>query len=723
MGHLPRIASLGQRQINGLSMARFLQTRGKPIVTYNEPSRDDHRMTVCRPLHRPTLLRASILAGLMTTCQTAQAEGLETILITAAEPPAIDEPTTLTGEETAPRADLAETLREISGVEAGRMSGHGLDPIIRGQREHQLNVLLDGAGIANACPNRMDPPTSFGNLAGFDAVEVHKGVTSLTRGPGGSGGRIELTRNTVERAAEAGMQSRLGFATSSNGLADQTSADVLLSDGNAYGRVIGQIGNGENYEDGDGNEVPSSFKQRSGTIIGGYRVSEATGIEVSIDRNRMLDTRYAGSGMDSVFDNATIYRLDGRLGDLEGPVDALRLEVSRANVDHLMDNYSLRELTAPMPMEAPAESHTTTARLTASSRIHQVELDYGLDFQRVEQDAQAFNGMTDMLMFRQWPDGRTDQMGAFVEGDWQVDARNALRAGLRVDRLESEIDSHLDKSIATHPMVPIAIRESARGTKSDTEISGLLRYHHSFNGNLAGHVGVSRTAVAPNLTQRYITTLMNGNLMKVGNPELEPETHHQVETGLSWQGERLVANGNLYVDQVDNYILQDRKIAGLMPMTTSFRNVDARLYGGELDLSYAVTDWLATQAQVSYVRGRNTSDSRDLPQIPPLSGNLGLHAERGALDGAVVLRWAARAEAIDEQSGLDTTETAGYAVLDLTAGYDIHRHWRLEAGIDNLFDRTYAQHVNRAYSGVFGDPTARINEPGRTVWARLTATF
>ena len=686
-------------------------------------------MTVRRHLHRPSLLSASILAGLMTTGPAALAEGLEPILITATEPTVIDQPTVLTNEETVPAADLAEALRELSGVEASRMSGHGLDPVIRGQREHQINVLLDGAGVANACPNRMDPPTSFGNLAGYDAVEVHKGVSTLTRGPGGSGGRIELTRNTFERAAEAGMQSRLGFATSSNGLTDQTSADVLLSNGNAYARVIGQIGNGENYEDGDGDEVPSSFKQRSGTIIGGYRVSDVTGIEVSVDRNRMLDTRYAGTGMDSVFDNATIYRLDGRLGDLEGPVDALRLEVSRANVDHLMDNFSLRELTAPMPMEAPAESHTTTARLTASSRIHRVELDYGLDFQRVEQDAQALNAMTGMLAFRQWPDGRTDQFGAFVEGDWQVDDRNALRAGLRVDRFESEIDSRLDKSIATHPTVPIAIRESARETKSDTEISALLRYHHTFTGNLVGHAGISRTAVAPNLTQKYIALTMRNPdtgmmmLSKVGNPELEPEVHHQVETGLSWTDDRLLANANLYVDQVDNFILQDRQVAGLMPMTTSFRNVDARLYGGELDLSYAVTDWLATRAQVSYVRGRDTSDSRDLPQIPPLSGNLGLHADRGALDGAVVLRWAARAEAIDEQSGLDTSETGGYAVLDLTAGYDILRHWRLEAGIDNLFDRTYAQHVNRAYSGVFGDPTARINEPGRTVWARLTATF
>ncbi|MFW5954040.1 MAG: TonB-dependent receptor plug domain-containing protein, partial [Guyparkeria sp.] len=293
---------------------------------------------------RRTRLGLALFPFLGVSVAATAADSLDTILISAPAPVDHRAPVSVSQEETtAPKADLADVLREISGVTAGRMSGHGLDPIIRGQREHQLNVLLDGAGIANACPNRMDPPTSFGNLAGYDEVEVRKGVTTLTRGPGGSGGSIELTRNTFERAAESGIQSRFDVGTSSNGLTDQSSADVLMSDGNVFGRVIGQIANGENYEDGDGDEVPSSYKQRSGTVIAGYRVSDETGIEMSVDRNRMLDTRYAGAGMDSVYDNATIYRLDGRLGDLSGPVDSLRLEVSRANVDHLMDNFSLRD--------------------------------------------------------------------------------------------------------------------------------------------------------------------------------------------------------------------------------------------------------------------------------------------------------------------------------------------------------------------------------------------
>ncbi|MFO7306266.1 MAG: hypothetical protein C0P74_012175 [Gammaproteobacteria bacterium] len=43
-------------------------------------------------------------------------------------------------------------------------------------------------------------------------------------------------------------------------------------------------------------------------------------------------------------------------------------------------------------------------------------------------------------------------------------------------------------------------------------------------------------------------------------------------------------------------------------------------------------------------------------------------------------------------------------------------------GIDNLLDRTYAEHLNLAGSADFGYPAdpVRINEPGRTTWLKLT---
>ena len=49
------------------------------------------------------------------------------------------------------------------------------------------------------------------------------------------------------------------------------------------------------------------------------------------------------------------------------------------------------------------------------------------------------------------------------------------------------------------------------------------------------------------------------------------------------------------------------------------------------------------------------------------------------------------------------------------------------AGIDNLLDKNYSEHLNLAGSAGFADyglePTSRVNEPGRTYWARVDMSF
>ena len=62
-----------------------------------------------------------------------------------------------------------------------RKSGaYGLDPVFRGFKYEQLNVVLNGAQSAlAACPNRMDPPTSQLTPNMIQRVEVLKGPHAL----------------------------------------------------------------------------------------------------------------------------------------------------------------------------------------------------------------------------------------------------------------------------------------------------------------------------------------------------------------------------------------------------------------------------------------------------------------------------------------------------------------------------------------------------------------
>ncbi|MFG1491574.1 TonB-dependent receptor plug domain-containing protein, partial [Oceanospirillum sp. HFRX-1_2] len=56
----------------------------------------------------------------------------------------------------APVTDGGELLKSLNGISGTRMGGRAIDPIIRGQKQTAVNVLLDGAYLHGGCPNRMD---------------------------------------------------------------------------------------------------------------------------------------------------------------------------------------------------------------------------------------------------------------------------------------------------------------------------------------------------------------------------------------------------------------------------------------------------------------------------------------------------------------------------------------------------------------------------------------
>ena len=70
--------------------------------------------------------------------------------------------------------------------------------------------------------------------------------------------------------------------------------------------------------------------------------------------------------------------------------------------------------------------------------------------------------------------------------------------------------------------------------------------------------------------------------------------------------------------------------------------------------------------------------------------------------------------------GQDVGTTPGYGTFALHAGWRGLDGLSVVLGIDNVFDRTYAEHLSRSAGTVPGYPTlTRVNEPGRQVRLRV----
>jgi iron complex outermembrane receptor protein len=240
--------------------------------------------------------------------------------------------------------------------------------------------------------------------------------------------------------------------------------------------------------------------------------------------------------------------------------------------------------------------------------------------------------------------------------------------------------------------------------------------------------GISRSVRQPDATERYVLKAAPTGIAWIGNPSLDPEVHHQLDVGLSGK-----ANGNtlqwdavLYYDKVSDYVLRDINrgaLAGVSPNATIYRNVDATLWGAEVSAQWMFAKGWQTYGSLAYVNAENTSDNRNIAQIPPLNGRIGLDYTESVWGAGGRVRFAAQQNDIDTLSGLDTIETPSYGVVDIYGSYSVAKNTTLKAGVDNLFDTLYAEHVNRAYSGLFGNPLDRVYEPGISFWARIDTTF
>jgi iron complex outermembrane receptor protein len=639
--------------------------------------------------------------------------------------------TSLQTDELSPTRESADQLRDIPGVSGSRIGGHGTDPVIRGLGQTRLNVLMDGAYIHGGCPNRMDPPTAYAPPASYENITVIKGAQTLEYGSGGPGGTILFERATPRFTAEDHFQANIDAGYRSNGNGQDLSADLAGGNESTYARVIGSHMKSDNYKDGGGDEVRSAYKEDSGAFIFGYTPDDNTKLEMSYEAQQTRDVLFAGVGMDSPLADSDTYRLKFERSDLTNTISSLRAELYNSQVEHVMDNYTLRTPVNPaMLMRAPSTSDTNGGRLVAGLNSAVGTWKLGIDFQDNDRDAYRINDANGLLNSILWPGVSIDQRGLFAELANELDDVNRLIVGVRYDQVKSDA-SKAGLSPAMPPLSPndlyaIYYNGAQAQPRTENNWGGLLRLEHKLGkGSDLVYAGLSRSVRTADATERFIasnSSTPDGRW--VGNPLIDPEKHHQLELGIQLQDQDWDTSASIYYNKVKDYILRDRfHVIG--NNATIYRNVDATLYGAEFNLGYHWTRNWRSDFGIAYVHADNDTDGRPIAQTPPLEGVISLEYASNSWDTGVRVRAAAKQTRVDEDpltgSGLDVGQTPGWAVVDIYGNYVINKTVSVRFGIDNLLDKEYAQHLNR--SSAFDPLQVQVDEPGISGWVKLAAQF
>jgi iron complex outermembrane receptor protein len=228
------------------------------------------------------------------------------------------------------------------------------------------------------------------------------------------------------------------------------------------------------------------------------------------------------------------------------------------------------------------------------------------------------------------------------------------------------------------------------------------------------------------VTERYFAFGPAPGGFQVGNPSLDPEMKWEIDAGLTRKGDVWDGSVSLFAATVNDYIYQsqidrlDVNGDGTPDVLKGFRNVDADLFGGEVAARWRPCTHVSIPVAVSYVEGKNTTDDRDLPEIPPLTARIAARYDRAAWWGELGATLAARQDQIDATFPED--ETPSYQVVHLKGGAALGERVDVEVGIENLFDQAYHPHLAREALMPVGDLKAgdEIPEPGRFVYLSVT---
>ncbi|MBA5761471.1 TonB-dependent copper receptor [Vibrio sp. 404] len=598
-----------------------------------------------------------------------------------------------------PSFDGSGYLKTIPGFSVTRKGGAGGDISLRGLAGSRISIINDGQQLAGTCGGRMDPPTNYISPETYDQVTVIKGPQTVRYGPMGSAGTVLFERDHIG-FTQPSVEGRASITAGSFGRQDYLS-ELKAGNEDYYWSLDINGSKSDNFEDGGGQEIQSRYDRQNINTAVGFTPSSDSLIEVSYGRSSG-EAEYADRlNKARTIDNENWSLIAEKEFDYQ-VLRELKFQGYWNENDHIMDQFDRPiDISAPLPFGANPRRTTFGGYVWAELDLSNDSTALvGIDHINQVQDMRGGTSL-DQLLAASYQDIFSQQnWGLFVELE-NAFTQGTLYSGLRYDNWQTELMGSWASS-------------SKENQRDDDFFSGFVRYEHQVGAHQL-YAGVGHSERIPD----YWETMKAGKMLT-----LDSEKTDQLDIGWSYSSFATLS-ASLFYAKLSDYILIDTQS---MP---NARNIDATLYGGEASIEYALTQRLSTTATVAYSHGDNDTDNVPLGQVSPLEGRLMVNYEYNNWSFGSLWRIVAKQDrvAIGQGNivGQDLGENAGFGILSLNGAYQYDDQLQLSFGIDNLFDKEYSEHISKIGSGndalPIEDRTMKVNEPGRTLWAKLDFQF
>lgn len=630
-------------------------------------------------------------------------------------------------EEANPK-DAGELLRALDGVEAVRRGPLGLDPVVRGLRETEVGTYVDGARMFPAGPARMDSPLTHLDPSAIRSIQVVKGPYALTWGAGNlSAIRVETQPLPRQEAGPAGS---VAAGYDSNLQASETTGKVFGKNGRVSYFVMGAWRQGDDYESGAddaGNRtlIPGDFESWEGRGKFGFDLGENSTLVVGGGYQEQGPIDYPGRLLNADFFESTNFSAQFNWSGL-GTVRGLEIQAYRNAVDHGMTNagkptaMDMPKRMPPFALDITVASAMTVAggRAAANLVLNDAwSAEVGGDVYLTNRDAtrEIRRASTDMLMFTSlmWPDADIDDIGAFGRLAW-TNGQTRVAGTVRGDFVSASAPTASDYFLEN---VGTDLDES------ETNLSGALTVSTDLTPNWTLALGGGTVVRTADASERYADRVPASKAQMaaefMGNPQLAPERSWQGDVWVDGSFERFAVHVGAFARKIDDYItIEATVLTKLLPLSPNtvfqYVNGEATFRGVDASVTAAVTEVLTFDAGVTYLRGQDTELDEPALGVAPFRTSLGLRYEeplgRFYVEGSLNLVAEQKRNALTRGE----TETTGYETGDVRAGYGLPNGVTIRAGVLNVWDEYYVDHLNA--KNPFDDNGIQIAEPGRVLF-------
>ncbi len=646
--------------------------------------------------------------------------------------------------------DTATALKQLPGASVNRNGALTGIAQYRGLHGDRVNVSIDSASIVTGGPNAMDAPLSYIPASLLNELNVSRGAASVSKGQETFGGHIEATSQQGEFTHSDNITISGRAHTNYTSQNEGSSSSILVTAANKTHKLTASTSydtaRDSEFDGGDLNST--EYKRRRHDLFYGYQNGD-TRINLKAGKNNTGESGTPALAMD-------IKSIDSDLfsGDITATIGDVKVSwaSSYSHVNHDMTNFTLRPSPGAMSERVnSAKGQQWLHKLMLTLPIENGEISAGADYSTSLHNSTITNP-NNSLTIANFNDAERDITGIFTQ--WEQQFGNwSWEAGARLNRVEMDADSIGASGFPLPAMMMMqnnantlaAAFNNADRSETYNNRDLVLKTAYQFNKEIIINASLSSKERAPSYQERYLWLPMSatGGLADgrnyIGNLNLDSETANELNLGIDYRTETAYLSVQGFYRKVDDYIQGTPMAMGPTTMAANmvasmmngsgedalqFNNVDAKLYGGEISYGLQINDSLSVDGSLNYTRGKRTDEGDDLYRLAPLNHLLSLTYQQDNWQLQAISEIFAAQNHVAEFN--DEEKSSGYGLLHLQGQIDLTDQLQLRAGVENITDRKYQDHlagINRVSGNNDIAVGERLYGTGRSVNLGVTYTF